>query len=79
VAAAFAGDSAVRYPRVCWPLTTSSVLMMEALDGVKVSAVGTAAAPELDPAEVARRGANVVLQQILVHGLSTPIRTPGTS
>lgn len=77
VAAAFAGDPTVRYPRVCWPLTTSSVLTMEFLDGVKVSAVGTAAAPDLDPAEVARRGANVVLQQILVHGLFHADPHPG--
>lgn len=35
----------VRFPAVHWPLTCESVLTLEYLDGVKVSAVGTAAAP----------------------------------
>jgi ubiquinone biosynthesis protein len=69
IAAQFAGDPTVRYPRICWPFTSPAVLTMEFLDGVKVSAVGTAAAPDLDPQLVARRGADAVLKQILVNGL----------
>ena len=42
---------------------------MEFLDGVKVSAVGTAEEPDLDARLVARRGADAVLKQILVNGL----------
>ncbi len=55
-----AGDPTVRYPSVYWPLTAPAVLTMEYLDGVKVSAVGTNVAPDLDPQIVARRGATVV-------------------
>jgi ubiquinone biosynthesis protein len=50
---------------------------MEFLDGVKVSAVGTDAAPDLDPRMVALRGADIVLKQILVHGLFHADPHPG--
>jgi ubiquinone biosynthesis protein len=50
---------------------------MEYLDGVKVSAVGTVEAPDLDPTLVARRGADAVLTQILVHGLFHADPHPG--
>jgi ubiquinone biosynthesis protein len=77
IAGQFAGDESVRYPAVCWPLTAPSVLTMEFLDGVKVSIVGTDAAPDLDPRIVARRGADLVLQQILFHGLFHADPHPG--
>jgi ubiquinone biosynthesis protein len=77
VASQFAGDLTVRFPRVCWPLTTASVLTLEFLDGVKVSAVGTSEAPELDAQLVARRGADAVLRQILLHGLFHADPHPG--
>ena len=77
VASQFAGDPTVRFPRIHWPLTTSAVLTMEFLDGVKVSAVGTSEAPDLDPTVVARRGADAVLKQILVNGLFHADPHPG--
>jgi ubiquinone biosynthesis protein len=77
VASQFAGDLTVRFPRICWPLTTTNILTMEFLDGVKVSAVGTDAAPALDPQLVAQRGADAVLRQILVHGLFHADPHPG--
>ena len=77
VASQFADDPSVRYPAVCWPLTTPAVLTMEFLDGVKVTAVGGGKVPELDPQIVARRGADVVLKQILVNGLFHADPHPG--
>lgn len=77
VAAQFAGDPGLRFPRIYWPLTTRDVLTMEYLDGVKVSAVGTDAAPDLDPIVVAKRGADFVFQQILMHGLFHADPHPG--
>ena len=77
VAAQFDGDDTVQFPVVHWPLTTPAVLTMEFLDGVKVSAVGTPDAPGLDPQLVARRGADAVLKQILVHGLFHADPHPG--
>jgi len=77
VASQFAGDPTVRYPAVYWPLTTPAVLTMEFLAGVKVTAVGTDEAPTLDPRLVARRGADVVLKQVLVNGLFHADPHPG--
>jgi ubiquinone biosynthesis protein len=77
VAAQFATDPTVRLPRIHWELTRSSVLTMEYLDGVKVTAVGSASAPDLDRQLVARRGADAVLTQILVHGLFHADPHPG--
>lgn len=77
VAAQFAGDPRLRFPRICWSLTARDVLTMEYLDGVKVSAVGTDAAPGLDPVVVAKSGADFVFQQILVHGLFHADPHPG--
>ena len=77
VAAQFAADARLRFPRIHWPLTTRDVLTMEYLDGVKVSAVGTDAAPDLDAIVVAQRGADFVFQQILVHGLFHADPHPG--
>jgi ubiquinone biosynthesis protein len=77
VAAQFAGDPTVRFPRICWPLTTPAVLTMEFLEGVKVSSVGSEEAPDLDPQLVARRGADAVLKQILVNGLFHADPHPG--
>jgi ubiquinone biosynthesis protein len=77
VAARFTDDATVRFPRICWELTNPAVLTMEYLDGVKVSAVGTPAAPDLDPQVVAQRGADVVLKQILVDGLFHADPHPG--
>jgi ubiquinone biosynthesis protein len=77
MASQFAGDATVRFPRIFWPLTTANVLTMEFLDGVKVTSVGTPEAPDLDPRLVARRGADAVLKQILVHGLFHADPHPG--
>ena len=77
VASEFADDPSVRYPAICWPLTTVSVLTMEFLDGVKVTAVGRGQLPGFDPQVVARRGADIVLKQILVHGLFHADPHPG--
>jgi ubiquinone biosynthesis protein len=77
IAAQFDRDETVRFPRICWRLTTPAVLTMEFLDGVKVSAVGTPSAPDLDPRIVARRGADAVLRQVLVHGLFHADPHPG--
>jgi ubiquinone biosynthesis protein len=77
VAAQFADDPRLRFPQIHWTLTTRDVLTMEFLDGVKVSAVGTDLAAELDPVAVAKTGADFVFQQILVHGLFHADPHPG--
>ena len=76
-ASQFASDPTVRLPRIYWPFSRTAVLTMEFLDGVKVSAVGTPEAPELDRRLVARRGADAVLRQVLVNGLFHADPHPG--
>lgn len=64
----FAGDDTVFVPRVIWDRTTSGVLTMEFVDGIKVSELATGASA-FDPTIVARRGASAILRQVLRHGL----------
>lgn len=77
IAGQFSGDPTVRLPGVHWSLTAPAVLTMDYLDGVKVSAVGTPRAPGIDATIVARRGADAVLKQVLVHGLFHADPHPG--
>ena len=77
VASQFAGEPTVRLPRIFWPFSRASVLTMEFLDGVRIDAVGTPEAPDLDRRLVARRGADAVLRQVLVHGLFHADPHPG--
>lgn len=77
IAAQFDGDATLRFPHVHWALTAPAILTMEFLDGVKVSAVGTPGAPDLDRVIVAKRGADFVFRQILVHGLFHADPHPG--
>ncbi len=64
----FASDPTVRFPKVFWNYTTSGVLTLEHMPGIKISDAKTAG-PEFDPQLIARRGANAVLKQVLLHGL----------
>jgi ubiquinone biosynthesis protein len=64
----FDGDSTLRIPKVYWAQTSPCVLTMEFVPGVKVSEIGTVT-PPLDRPLIARRGAEVILKQVLVHGL----------
>jgi ubiquinone biosynthesis protein len=64
----FAGDSTIRLPRVHWPQTTAAVLTMEYIEGRKVLDV-LAAPGAVDPRLVARRGAEILLKQVLRDGL----------
>ncbi|MBE3132456.1 MAG: ubiquinone biosynthesis protein UbiB, partial [Acidobacteria bacterium] len=64
----FAADPTMRVPRVHWALTRPGILTMEFIPGMKISEI--AALPQaFDCPLVARRGAEAVLKQVLVHGL----------
>jgi ubiquinone biosynthesis protein len=64
----FAGDPTVRFPRVHWACTTSGVLTLEYMPGIKISEV-LSAGPAFDVPLIVRRGADAVLKQVLLHGL----------
>jgi len=64
----FTDDPTVRLPRVHWEATTSGVLTLEYIEGIKITDV-PAAGPGYDVGVVVRRGADAVLKQVLLHGL----------
>lgn len=60
----FADDPTVHIPRPYTDLSTSRVLVMELVEGVKLAETERLASAGLDLAEVARRGANLYLEMI---------------
>jgi ubiquinone biosynthesis protein len=73
----FIGDATVRIPRSYPELCTSRVLTMEYLDGIKLSQTDRALAGGFDMEEVARRGADLYLRMIFVHGFYHADPHPG--
>ncbi len=64
----FAGDPTVHFPTVHWPQTTSGVLTMEFIHGVKLSDI-LAGRADGNRKLLADRGAEVLLKQVLLHGV----------
>ena len=64
----FSRDSHVRIPRLYPELSTSRVLTMEWLDGAKLSDPAVHQLPDTDLSAVARRGAEMYLEMIFLHG-----------
>ncbi|MBE3583317.1 MAG: AarF/ABC1/UbiB kinase family protein [Limnochordaceae bacterium] len=56
-------------PEVYLPLSTSAVLTMEYVTGVKVSDLDALSQLGIDPHELARRGARLILSMVFEHGL----------
>ncbi|MFA7536464.1 MAG: AarF/ABC1/UbiB kinase family protein [Desulfuromonadales bacterium] len=67
-AANFSGDETFHAPNVYWEYTCETVLTMEFVQGIKISEIDRLLAAGLDPKEIARRGADAILKQVLVHG-----------
>ncbi len=68
-AANFADDPGVCIPSVFWEWSGERILTMEYLLGTKVSDLGTLRDKELDLEDIARRGADFFLRQVLEFGL----------
>lgn len=73
----FQDDSTVHVPRVFRRATTSRVLTMEFIDGIKVSDLKALRAANMDLEKVARRGFHFVIQQTLVDGFFHADPHPG--
>ena len=77
----FAGDFAdnptVHIPRPFPELCTSRVLVMERLDGVKLSEAAQVAAASIDLDDVARTGAQMYMEMIFDHGFYHADPHPG--
>jgi ubiquinone biosynthesis protein len=65
----FQDDEGFYVPKVYWDLTCEKVLTMEYIDGIKVSELGSLEEAGLDRKIIAKRGADIFLKQVLIHGL----------
>ncbi len=73
----FDRDPKVHIPRVFWEMTTSRVLTLERIHGVKVSDFSTLDANGIDRRELAERGARVILKMIFDDGFFHADLHPG--
>jgi ubiquinone biosynthesis protein len=73
----FADDPTVYIPTAYPALTTSRILTMEYVQGVKITARQELCQAGFDPEVVAANGANVLLKQIFVHGFFQGDPHPG--
>ena len=64
----FEDDPFVYIPAVYHELTSRKVITTEFIQGIKISDVKKLLEAGMDPKEISRRGASVVLKQIFVHG-----------
>jgi len=77
MAAHFAGDDAIRVPRVYRELTTRRVLVMDFVDGVKITDRAALDAAGVDVPEAMRRLVDAWCRQVLVHGFFQADPHPG--
>ncbi|MRR07113.1 MAG: ubiquinone biosynthesis protein UbiB [Deltaproteobacteria bacterium] len=68
ITANFAGDPTLCFPRVYWERTSSGVLTLEFIHGIKVSDLAALDHAGLDKKLIARRGADAFIRQVLEHG-----------
>jgi predicted unusual protein kinase regulating ubiquinone biosynthesis (AarF/ABC1/UbiB family) len=73
----FAGREGVGVPRIHWELTSRRVLVMEFIDGIKITDVEGLRAAGLDTDRVAQRLAEAYCEQILGHGFFHADPHPG--
>ena len=76
-AANFAGDGRVHIPRVFWDTTTSRVLTLERIRGIKVNDAAALREAGIDAGELARRACNVLLKMVFEDGFFHADPHPG--
>ena len=73
----FAGDVRVHIPRVFWDTTTSRVLTLERIRGIKVNDAAVLREAGTDAGELARRACNVLLKMVFEDGFFHADPHPG--
>jgi ubiquinone biosynthesis protein len=73
----FLNDSNVYVPKVYRDASTSRILTMEYIDGIKASEIALLEEADLDRREIARRGLDLIMKQIFVHGFFHADPHPG--
>ena len=76
-AAQFFNDSNVYVPKVYREASTSRILTMEYISGIKASEIPLLEEADLDRREIARRGFDLIMNQIFVHGFFHADPHPG--
>ena len=69
IAANFAGTPGVRFPWIDWETTSSRVLTMQRLSGLRVDDVDALDAAGVDREDLAYRAADVLLRMVFEHGV----------
>lgn len=77
IAENFADETDIHIPRVYWETTTSRMLTLERIYGVKFTDMEAVEAQGLDRAEIAHRAARLLLTMILDHGFFHADPHPG--
>jgi ubiquinone biosynthesis protein len=73
----FADDDRIFLPQIFWDLTSSRVLTLEFIDGIKISEVERLKEAGLDPKAVTRVGGQLLAKQIFEHGFFHADPHPG--
>ena len=73
----FAGDLRVHIPLVFWDTTTSRVLTLERIHGIKVNDAAALREAGIDAGELARRACNVLLKMVFEDGFFHADPHPG--
>lgn len=73
----FMDDQSIYVPKIYRETTTSRVLTMEYVDGIKASEIDRIQLASLDQKEIAHRGADLILKQIFIHGFFHADPHPG--
>jgi ubiquinone biosynthesis protein len=76
-AANFEGDPSVQIPRVFWDLTTSRVITLERIRGMKVTDSAAFDEAGLDRHDLAQRAAQIVAKMVFEHGFFHADPHPG--
>lgn len=76
-AAQFLNDSNVYVPKIYRETSTSRILTMEYISGIKASEIALLEEAGLDRREIARRGFDLIMKQIFVHGFFHADPHPG--
>src|SRR5690606_16920993 len=73
----FADDPRVSVPELVWERATRRVLTLQDVTAIKINDVDALRAAGIDPAEVAAEFANVMFDQLFVHGFFHADPHPG--
>lgn len=73
----FAGEELVHIPAICWQYTTSRLITMERLRGLRVDDLPALRAAGHEPADIATRSARLVLKEVFEDGFFHADLHPG--